>query len=252
MNRRGFLKATAATFLGFGTHTVSRKPDELPVSIWFSEAASEYSTLPERVSEYIETALAGTDIPTDVTVVDEPVSLPAESGARVLSRTWPRLVMQGRTGLGDLRPVDGVNLLVTDGDPRTTPSGYGYPGVAATTGAQYMDRMTPVDETPPVVPYSLPSVTTQLMLHEVGHAIGLDHEHGTVFHDGDGVATTTPMLSSYAWKNPEMWQEPAEHRPVTGAPRSCVSDELPEKPRRWQVQLRYGDCATRIVHARLS
>lgn len=94
-----------------------------------------------------------------------------------MSRTWPHMVLRGAIRGGIVDGLADVNLLVTDGDPSVEPAGYGMRSIAAITGARYLAAMSQVDSTPYDVDYSPPAAIAQLLLHDCGHAVGLEHRH---------------------------------------------------------------------------
>jgi len=115
----------------------------------------------------------------------------------VVDGEWPGRLLGAATGDGP-GPVAGVNLLVTDGSMLDPPTGAGLPSIAAVGGARYLARLPPPATTPSVVPDSLPMRTVQILVHEVGHGLGLEHDHGTIRAD-DAAAVVSPMVSGYAW-----------------------------------------------------
>ena len=181
--------------------------DTLEVRVWLSEGAASYDGVTDRILEYIRVVLDleywSLDLSSGGTV-----DVSTEDGARVTSRgEWPVAIGSGVIGRRDLTPASDVNLLVTDGQMREAPTGYGMPHVASVGGARHIASLESFDELFSregadrdrwIVPNERPTRTMQVLVHEVGHALGLTHEHGVSFRYGDAIVAT-PMLSSYAW-----------------------------------------------------
>ncbi|WP_049923665.1 peptidase M10A and M12B matrixin and adamalysin [Halopiger djelfimassiliensis] len=205
MRRRVFLgsigSAVSLGTLAYATRTV----DELEVRVWFSERANQYETARTRVREYLGECLDLEFWSLDLSI-EGSVPVSTEDGARVTSRgEWPAIVASGAIGAGDLEPAADVNLLVTDGQMQRAPTGYGVPHVASVGGAGHIESLEPVDELVsrsatdrPIVPLTSATRSMQVLLHEVGHALGLRHDHGVAFRTGDAVVAT-PMVSTYAF-----------------------------------------------------
>ncbi|WP_123538788.1 zinc metalloprotease [Halosimplex salinum] len=242
MNRRRFLAgAGVALSVGIAGRRAARPTDPVVVRVWFSEAAAAHDSLADRVEGYLGSALEAPLGAVEFDFVPSPVALPAEGGKRVLSMHWPSRVVEGAVGMGGVDPVDGVNLLVTDGDPRKQPAGYARPHVAAVTGAGYIARMAPATETPTVVPYSVRAAATQLLLHECGHALGLGHEHGSARRRDDAIVAS-PMVGSYVWA-------PDHVRENQLADESACGESFPRDsaaPNR-RLALRFTDCAEQAL-----
>ncbi|SFB94399.1 hypothetical protein SAMN05444422_103173 [Halobiforma haloterrestris] len=220
MNRRTFLGAVgSAASLGAFAYTRRDRStvDTLAVRVWRSERAARYDGVRDRVREYLERFL---DLPYWSLELSfgGTVAVAHEDGARVTTRgEWPLTLAGGLAGASDLEPAADVNLLVTDGGMVDAPTGYGLPHVASVGGARHLAALEPIDELPatvpdaedenpdvpidhPIVPLTTPTRTMQVLLHEVGHALGLDHDHGVVFRSGETVVAT-PMLSTYAFSS---------------------------------------------------
>ncbi|APW99249.1 peptidase M10A and M12B matrixin and adamalysin [Halobiforma lacisalsi AJ5] len=224
MNRRTFLGAvgSAASIGAFAYTRHDRSTvDTLAVRVWRSERAAGYDGVRERIREYLERFL---DLPYWSLELSfgGTVAVAHEDGARVTTRgEWPLTLAGGLVGASDLEPVADVNLLVTDGGMVDAPTGYGLPHVASVGGARHLAALEPIDELPatasnaedaedveavdtsvdhPIVPLTTSTRTMQVLLHEVGHALGLDHDHGVVFRSG-GTVVATPMLSTYAFSS---------------------------------------------------
>ncbi|RQG93796.1 peptidase M10A and M12B matrixin and adamalysin [Natrarchaeobius chitinivorans] len=209
MNRRHVLGALGS-FASVGTLAyATRDPVEtLECRIWLSERAAEYDRVADRALEYVQRLLEFEFWSLEASIGGT-VSVSTEDGARVTSGgEWPLAVTMGAVGSSDLDPVADVNLLVTDGQMKRAPTGYGLPHIASVGGARYIDRLPPFDElvgSGPegdvdrrLVALTTPTRTMQVLLHEVGHALGLHHDHGVAFRYGDAVVAT-PMLSTYAF-----------------------------------------------------
>ncbi|OLZ40380.1 peptidase M10A and M12B matrixin and adamalysin [Natrinema saccharevitans] len=202
MKRRVFLGTVgSAASLGTLAYTTRSDDDALAVRIWLSERAGRYDGVADRVREFLARTLAPERRRVEPTVGGT-VAVSTEDAARLTSRgEWPLALAAGRLGRRDIDPVSGVNLLVTDGGMRDAPTGYGGPRVASVGGARHIERLESVDDLLGddwVAPVTTAARTMHVLLHEVGHALGLAHRHGVAARSGDTVVAT-PMLSSYAW-----------------------------------------------------
>lgn len=208
MKRRVYLGAVGSlASVGTLAYTTRDPGETLSVRVWLSEGAAEYDGVVARIRDYLGTILdleywslafssGGT------------VAVSTEDGARVTtSGEWPLTLATGAVGADDVSPVSDVNLLVTDGDMTQGPTGYGLPHAASVGGARHIAALESFDDllSRPdtdrgqwIVPNERPIRTMQILVHEIGHAVGLEHEHGVAFLD-DGAIVATPMLSSYAW-----------------------------------------------------
>lgn len=204
VKRRAFLGAVGSVAsLGTLAYSTRGTGETLAVRIWLSERAATYDGVADRVREYLAETLALEHWTVDPSVGGT-VSVSTEDAARLTSRgEWPMALAAGKVGRRDIDPVSDVNLLVTDGGMQRAPTGYGIPHVASVGGARHIAELEPFDElvgdgTRMIVPNTTPTRTIQVLLHEVGHALELDHRHGVAFVT-DGAVVATPMLSAYAW-----------------------------------------------------
>ncbi|MGQ3414311.1 peptidase M10A and M12B matrixin and adamalysin [Natrinema sp. LN54] len=243
MKRRVFL-GTVGSMASLGTLAyATRGPDEtLAVRIWFSERAATYDGIADRILEYLGEAFALEHWTLDVSIGGS-VSVSTEDAARLTIRgEWPRAVAAGTLGRRDLEPVSDVNLLVTDGEMERAPTGYGIPHIASVGGARHIAALESFDElvdddARSIVPYATPTRSIQVLVHEIGHALGLEHEHGVAFRR-DGAVIATPMLSSYAW-DPSYDTD----RPHCGTAIPSTDD------RKRKLSLAFSSCARRELAA---
>lgn len=178
------------------------------IRVWFSERAAGYSALRDRIETYLDAAFAGLDKPVEVSFGGT-VSVSTEDGYRVTaSGEWPSKLVDSLGG-GPGLPVRGVNLLVTDGSMNETPTGLGFPHVASVGGARHVAAMPPEATDRPVFPFTDRSHAAQVLIHECGHALGLQHDHGRIV-DRDHAVVVTPMVSAYAWASEESGEFSAE------------------------------------------
>ncbi|MFC6718304.1 peptidase M10A and M12B matrixin and adamalysin [Natrialbaceae archaeon GCM10025810] len=240
MKRRVFLGAVGSlgslSALGYATRP---SVERLEVRYWLTETAARYDVA-GRVDPYLEAAFDLEGRGVDVSYGGE-VSTSTEDGAAVTrGGEWPRRVTAGAVRDDGIDPVSDANLLITDGQTDRTPTGYGIPHVASVGGASRLAELEPVPSPPEVVPYSPASWAVQVAIHEVGHSLGLTHDHGHAVRSGDAVVTT-PMLSSYAW-DPEF--------EIDGGRTSCGSSPVPmAKPETIELQLTFSSCAKRELEA---
>lgn len=204
VNRRVFLGAVGSmASLGTLAYTTRSPTETLSVRIWLSERAATYAGVGDRIREYLREMLALEHWTLECSLGGT-VSVSTEDAASLTtSGEWPMAVAAGRLGRRDIEPVSDVNLLVTDGGMEEAPTGYGIPHIASVGGARHIASLEPfdelvTDETRAIVPNTDPTRTIQVLVHEVGHALGLDHDHGVAFLY-DGAVVATPMLSAYAW-----------------------------------------------------
>lgn len=219
---------------------LSRRPP-LEICLWVTERADAYPAVNESATDVLSHSLEAVGLDVELTVGREPVSLPDEDDERSRRVTWPRMVIEGASGVGPIGPIADVNLLVTDGDVTGRTAGYALPRIAAIGGARHLVALPPADRAGPVVEYSVPAVIGQLLLHECGHALGLDHDHGTVIREDDSV-TVSPMVAGYAWA-----PAPVRRRRLEGDANACGLPRARVADRRRQLSLRFSDCATRAI-----
>lgn len=198
MNRRRALFALGGTLSFVAGRRALRGPSEkIAVRIWSTEGAASYPTSEIRAAQYVRRVLEAAGRRPEVSFGERPLRFEAAERA-VERRAWPKRVVEGVVGSAPLDPVEGVNVLLTDGNVTGETAGYAFDHVAAVPGAELLARAPPAEESPPVVDYTAPAAVAHLLIHELGHALGLDHGHGSVSVT-DSTVTATPMVSGYAW-----------------------------------------------------
>jgi hypothetical protein len=241
VKRRTVLSGVSAVLsLGLADRTTRSPAAPLTVRIWQTEGAANQPTSRERAAGYVRAALTATGQEVDLSFGDEPLQFEA-SDRHVEREAWPKRVLAGVADGSSVEPVRDVNLLLTDGAVSRPTAGYAYDHVAAVPGARFLRELPPAEASPPVVDYSPPTAVAQLLVHEVGHALGLAHHPGSITAD-DETVTVSPMVGGYAW-----------------APETVRSDQLPAgicrgesvkvQDRRRRLSMRFAPCAERAIQS---
>ena len=198
LTRRSFFISVAALGSASMSGTTLSSPDAaVNVKIWFTEGAMEYDVW-ETLRGHVERAFDPTRERVYVEhggVVD---TSSEDAYGLVQSGEWPKMLAQGAVG-GPTEPCDDVNLLVTARSMNEFPTGAGIPHVAAVGGAKALADLPPVEDCPEVVGWSNAAYALQVLLHECGHALGLDHDDGFMEPAGDELVVS-PMVSGYPWE----------------------------------------------------
>lgn len=207
ITRRQLLTGAGMGFSIPGLWYVVRPPRRsISVRFWFSDRAAQYDGVRSRVESYLERAMSA--VYDDVTVSNGK-SLPvrSEDGYWVTrSGEWPQRVVEGIALDGEIDSVADVNLLITDGEMERAPTGAALPNIASVGGGRYLSALPPRSAVDDVVPLATPTRVMQTLLHEVGHALGLRHEHGSIDAE-DGSVVVSPMVGTYAWEDDRTQRE---------------------------------------------
>jgi hypothetical protein len=205
VKRRGFLRlAGTGGLLAAGAAGVAESlaadaggdPGTFEGKVWLTRNGAAYDGVVGTVRTHLERAFG--EAFSSVRIERGPtVDVPTEDAAALMRElTWPRLLLDGLAGEEGLAPAPDLNLLVTDGDMSRAPTGIGTTHVAAVGGASSLAGLRPVAEQ--VLAYSDARRVLQVVVHEAGHALGLDHDHGSVREDGVYIVVS-PMASTYPW-----------------------------------------------------
>ncbi|WP_276252943.1 peptidase M10A and M12B matrixin and adamalysin [Halomontanus rarus] len=238
MKRRQFLAGLCGSCSVGGLWYVQRPPKRtIEVRFWLSARAAGYESIEPRIVSYLEAAF---DPVYDTVDVSAGGVVPAQSehGYDVMrTGEWPARVAAELTDRDGNGPVD-VNLLVTDGSMSQAPSGAGIPHLASVGGARYIGETPPRDAVDDVVPYTTPARVMQVLIHEVGHALGLAHEHGTI-RNVEEATVVSPMISTYAWAS-----DPRSRRQFDADHSACGALYPVDRDGRRKLSYAFSSCAT--------
>ncbi|MFC3958231.1 hypothetical protein [Halovivax cerinus] len=239
VNRRSVLGALCAgSALPVIGYTTNRSGETVSLRYWMTERAAAYDGLEWRLRSLLHRCLGFDHWVLELSgggIVDVGTENAADA---VTDGSWPRALLSGVVRANEIDPAWDVNLLVTDGPLETSPSGYGTAHVAAVPGAGRLAALESVPTPERLEPVTESTFAAQLVLHEVGHALGLDHTDGRRY-DRENRSIVTPMLSLYGWHRPELLD--AACRPTDAG---AVDDGLIRR-----LDFSYSACARRALRA---
>ncbi|MCU4741766.1 peptidase M10A and M12B matrixin and adamalysin [Halobacteria archaeon AArc-m2/3/4] len=239
MKRRQFLAGLCGSCSIGGLWYVRRSPKRtIDIRFWLSARAARYEDITPRIASYLEAAFGPVYADVDVSYGGV-VQTRTEHGFGVMrTGEWPARVAVGTANSAGIDPVDDVNLLVTDGPMTQTPSGAGILHLASVGGARYIGEAPPREEVDDVVSYTTPARVVQVLIHEVGHALGLAHDHGAITN-GEGTTVASPMVSTYAWAS-----DPRSRREFDADHSACGGLYPADRGGRRKLSYTFSSCAT--------
>ena len=232
-----FLGALAC--VGTGTivgKTQFDRPDTVRIRYWLSEKAAEYD-IHHPIKEYVGEAFAPMFESVDVTYGGA-LAVTTEHGYHVSKvGEWPLNLLRSESkGLDTVRDA---NILITDGPLGPDPLGIARFTFASLGGARHIENAPDRDDIEDVVEFDSSLFVLQVLLHEIGHTLGLHHEHGTIDRVSDGIVAS-PMVSAYAWL------EPSEQ---FNANQSVCHQQYPQdREGNRYLSFEFADCARREIN----
>lgn len=190
--RRRTLLASLGTLGGSLAIGSGSLPTVIRIRYWLTPAAAAHD-ITTTIHDYVRAALAPTADQVEI-IPGGIVETDTEHGYHVTNNgEWP-----SRTGPRPRPDGADADILITDGPLDHDPVGRAWLSIASLGGAAHIAAAPPRAAVDEVVAFDRPMFVLQILLHEIGHTLGLDHEHGVVHQRADG-AVASPMVSTYAW-----------------------------------------------------